>query len=112
MAAILLIALGSWIYLRFYRDDGAFAVVAVDREVIARYSLSQPFSLEIESPGGSNLLVIEKGTAKVTEADCPDKLCVNQRAIRFQGESIICLPHRLEIRIEGGEESGVDAVAQ
>ena len=112
IAAIVLIALASWIYLRFSRDEGAFVVASVDGEVTGRYPLSQPLSLELESPGGSHFLVIEDGTAKVTAADCPDKLCVNQKAIRFQGESIICLPHRLEIRIEGGEEGGVDALAQ
>jgi hypothetical protein len=53
-----------------------------------------------------NTLVIEGGRARIEAADCPDKLCVKQRAISKAGESIICLPHKLVIRIS--RESGVD----
>ena len=57
-----------------------------------------------------NLLMISDGTAFVSDADCPDKLCVKQRAISRNGESIICLPHKLVIRIVAKEESRLDAV--
>ena len=41
-------------------------------------------------------------------ADCPDQVCVRQGAVRYNGESIVCLPHRLIVSIEGGVENGVD----
>ena len=44
----------------------------------------------------------------MTDAGCPDRICVMMHPIRYDGESIICLPNRTEIRIEGGEPSGVD----
>lgn len=112
IGGVLLSALCVWAYLYFTRSAGAFVVVEVDGEERARYSLEKPFSTEVSSSRGTNLLVIENGTAKVTEADCPDKLCVNQGAIQFQGESIVCLPHKMTVRIEGGSAGGVDAVAQ
>ncbi len=111
IAGVLLLALGVWGFLWITRDEGAFAVVEIDGDEVARYSLEKPLTEEIASPWGTNLLVVENGTAKIVEADCPDKLCVNQRAIRYQGESIICLPHKVTVRIEGGEESGIDALA-
>jgi hypothetical protein len=55
--------------------------------------------------------VIENNTARIKEADCPDELCVHQKEISKTGESIICLPHKLVIRISGGEEKEVDAMA-
>ena len=111
IAGILITAAAIWRYFRSVRPEGAEAVVFVDGEETARYSLEESLETEISSPWGSNLLVIEEGRAKIIEADCPDKLCVNQKAIRFQGESIICLPHRVTVTIEGGQENELDGVS-
>ena len=104
-AGILVLAAGLWLFMRLTRKPGAEVVVTVDGTETARYALS-------DTGRGTNLLVIQDGKAKVTEADCPDRLCVNQKAISYQGESIICLPHKLTVTIEGGEHGSVDAVAQ
>ena len=77
----------------------------------ASYPLNKDAVVRLDNPNGSyNVLVIENGQADVTEAGCPDKICVMMHPIRYDGESIICLPNRTEIRIEGGEASGADAV--
>ena len=112
IAGVLILAFGAWACLYVTRDEGAFVVVEIDGEEATRYPLSQSLDAELSSPWGTNRLVIENGTAEVSEADCPDKLCVNQKAIRYQGESIVCLPHRLTVRIEGGEKREVDGMAQ
>ncbi|NBJ91504.1 NusG domain II-containing protein [Parablautia muri] len=57
-----------------------------------------------------NLMVIQDGKVSVAEADCPDGLCTRQREISRNGESIICLPHKLVIRIESNKEGAPDAV--
>ncbi len=93
--------------------DGAVAVVSQDGQVIGSYSLSEDMELEItDDREGKNTLVIEMGQANITEADCPDKLCVKQKAISKNGESIICLPHRLVIEIAGGVNPDIDALAR
>ena len=43
-------------------------------------------------------------------ADCPDQICVRQKAISKEGESIICLPNKVVVSIVGGEEKELDAV--
>ena len=60
--------------------------------------------------GGSNILVIENGEAWLSEADCPDHLCVKMGKIRYNGQTITCLPNRLTVTVEGGESNGVDFV--
>lgn len=103
------IALLCLAVLLFSRSDGAFAAVYVDGDEVGRYPLGEDALIELEGfGGGHNTLVISGGCADVTDADCPDRLCVNSRPIRYDGESIICLPHRLTVTIEGGEDSGVD----
>lgn len=102
LSALLWLALGLL-------PRGGVAVVTVDGVERGRYSLSRDRRITIPGyDGGENLLVIEKGAARVVEADCPDKLCVGFGEISRQHESIVCLPHRVVITIEGGQESGVD----
>ena len=77
------------------------------------FSVKEPYSFRlVSSDGGYNEITVSAGGIAVTDADCPDRLCVNQKAISYQGESIICLPHKLTVTIEGGEHGSVDAVAQ
>ncbi|MCR5808500.1 MAG: NusG domain II-containing protein [Clostridiales bacterium] len=107
--ALLLAALAVWGVVSLTRKTGEYAVVLINGEETARYPLDKDAVVEIETEDGHvNTLVIKDGEASVTFADCPDKLCVKQRAIKRTGETIICLPHKLVIRIEGG--GGVDTV--
>ena len=62
----------------------------------------------IEYKGGYNRLRTEDGGIAVIEADCPDKDCVKRGPLIMPGDSAVCLPHRLVIRLTG--ESEVDGV--
>ena len=66
---------------------------------------------EIRINGGTNILTIKNGKAKMTDADCPDQLCVHQKAASKNHESIICLPNKVVVEVDGSEESEFDAVA-
>ncbi len=101
-----LVCCGLWLLLR--RDGGTVVVEQEGRET-ARYALDEDRTVRIEGEGGYNVLVIEGGQAWLREADCPNQLCVKTGMIRYAGESIVCLPHRLAVRIAGGG-SGLDAV--
>jgi hypothetical protein len=60
----------------------------------------------------TNVLVIEDGKADMTDADCPDRLCVHQRAISRNNETIVCLPNKVVVQVTGGEESEFDSIAK
>lgn len=102
VALLLLISLSVFLVITLTKEEGAFAVVSVDGEVVARYSLSVDGEYSLN--GGTNTLVIEKGRAFVTYASCPDGLCINQGKISMTGERIVCLPNRVMIEIVGAEE--------
>ena len=110
IAALLLCAGVLFLWQRLSRADGAEAVVYVDGVRTAAYPLSKDVAVTLTTPDGTsyNVLVISGGAADVTDAGCPDKLCVHMHPIRYAGESITCLPNRTVIQIEGGETSGVD----
>lgn len=91
---------------------GATVQVRVGGDVQATYSLEEDRTVTIEGKGGTNLLVIENGTASITEADCPDALCVNMGSISKNGQSIVCLPHEVVVEvISETDDSGVDLMA-
>lgn len=111
VAALLVALLGfAWISLR--QSEGGNAVVLVDGEEYASYPLGQDGEYRIETDRGSNLLVIKNGAADMTEADCPDKLCVKQKAVDKDGETIVCLPHRVVVEIQAEEETELDGVTR
>ena len=101
-----LICCGLWLGLR---RDGAAVVVEQDGKETARYALDENRTVRIKGQGGYNLLVIEGGEAWLLEADCPNLLCVKTGKIRYTGQSIVCLPHKVAVRIVGGA-SALDAV--
>lgn len=108
IASLLLLALVLFLVLSALRTEGGELVVRVDGVETARYSLRADGVYPLN--GGSNLLVIAEGQAWMEEANCPDLLCVKQGRIHYTGQSIICLPNRLSVTVEGGESNGVDAV--
>lgn len=102
IGGLLLIGLISWMTLRVDRAEGAGVSVCVDGVEIARYSLSVEGTYPLN--GGSNILLIENGTARVTEANCPDALCVHQGEVHYTGQCITCLPNRLTVTVYGGSD--------
>lgn len=110
VVALLAAAFAAWGVIGFTQKPGEYAIVEINGVETRRYRLDEDIAVDIETDGGHvNRLVIKDGKAFIESADCPDKLCVRQRAISRAGQTIICLPHKLVIRITG--ESGVDAVS-
>ena len=83
------------------------AVVTVDGEVYGTYSLAKDQAIEIQD---GNRLRIQNGQAKMEWADCPDQLCVHQKAISRTGESIICLPNQVVVSVQGSKEGKLDGI--
>lgn len=95
------------------KEDGAYVLVTIDGETYGTYSLWDEQEIPIIQNGvTTNVLVIEDGIADMTEADCPDKLCVHQKAISKNNETIVCLPNKVVVQVMGSEESGFDSIAK
>lgn len=100
IAAVLLIAaIGLCVY-SLLREPGQKVIVTVDGEQYAEYDLNGNIDEEIVSKYGKNRLIIKDGKATISEATCPDLICVHHRAISMEGESITCLPNRVVVSIE------------
>ena len=84
------------------------AEVYLNGVLIRKEPLSRDIEFTVESENGVNVVKIENGAVRVAFADCPDKVCVERGAVSGGAVPIVCLPHRVEIRIVDGE-SGADA---
>ena len=74
------------------------AMIYVDGILYGDYSLSDNISdFTIETQYGCNTISFRDGKIGVTEADCPDKTCVNMGFTDNSAYPIMCMPHRLEI---------------
>jgi len=78
---------------------GEVVVVTVDGEEYARLPLDEDTQLTITSKNGTNVLIIKDGEAYISEASCPDKICVSTGKAD-EVKSIVCLPNRVTVRVE------------
>ncbi|MCD8370253.1 MAG: NusG domain II-containing protein [Clostridiales bacterium] len=101
IAAILIAAaVGGLINLAFRQAPATRVEISVDGSVVATYPLDDEVDVILDTyAGGTNHLVIHDGAAEVTEASCPDHVCVAQGRISQNGELIVCLPNRLIVRV-------------
>ena len=106
IAAMILAVLIAATALFIFRKEGDRVVVTVDGQIFGEYSLSYDSVVEINVGDGHNLLVIKNGSAYVESASCPDGICSSHRAIKYDGESIICLPNKVVIEVKAANEEG------
>ena len=111
IAVLLLGAVGFHLYTK-NTTDGATAVIHIDGEVYKTIELEKvEASYELSLPcSPSATLCVEKGCVSFKEADCPDKLCVSTGKLRHKGDTAACLPAKVVVTIENGEESEIDAL--
>lgn len=111
VVAVLAVAYFLWKAL-MPGEVGAEVVVKMYGQEYARLPLSKDAELDITNGLNHNYLVIKDGVATLTEASCPDGLCVHQPDISRNNEMIVCLPNQVLVMIENGEDSGLDGTAK
>ena len=103
---LLIISLGgiALFYIINATDQALSVRVTSNGEVVAVLPLSEDHTETFKAAdGGYNTLVISDGKAKITDADCRDKICVKTYPISSPGETIVCLPHKLVVEVITGE---------
>ena len=113
IATLIIVCAAVFLIINFVvKKDGITAAVKVDGNIVYMHPLDKNASVTVEGyQGGSNTVVIENGTVYMKDADCPDKLCEKTGKISKNGETIVCLPHRVVVEIQGGE-GNVDSLVR
>lgn len=71
----------------------------------AWYEERPDFASAVPEGSSYNLMAVSETGVSMEAADCPDQICVHHIPIKGGGESIICLPHKLVVEIQGGTET-------
>ncbi len=110
LAALLIAAaagIAVWFVLRNAGREDPTAEVIQNGKLIRSVPLSENTEFTVTCADGYNTVTVKDGAVMITSADCPDKVCVKTGAISGGAVPIVCVPHRLEIRIVNGD--GADA---
>ena len=94
----------AWLLLRDRGTDSPVARISRDGVLLEEIDLNrvdEPYTLTLEDGSGTNTVAVERGRVCISEADCPDRICVNQGWISDGTVPIVCLPHKLIIEIVG-----------
>lgn len=67
-----------------------------------RLPLDRPRRVSVNGALGTSVIEIEPGRARVAASPGPRQICVRTGWLREAGESAICLPNQVVIRINGG----------
>lgn len=114
IVGVVLAVVGVLVFFLYFvnGEDGKYVQVEHNGKVVETVLLSEDYEKKYDFDGDLNTLVIKDGKANVVDANCPDGICVNHKAISRTGESIICLPHKYVVTIlDDSGDNEVDAVA-
>ena len=100
-AAIFAGCLALWL---LPRGGGETVLVYQDGKLLRTLDLRQDTVFTVEGPAGENTVTVTGGEVFVSQADCPDQVCVRQGFISDGTVPIVCLPNQLVIEIVGGGE--------
>lgn len=82
------------------------AIVEQDGRELMRIDLSavtQPETIDLGGEYHISLLA-SPGSIRFVASDCPDQICVRTGELSRPGQSAVCLPARVSVRLEGQQK--------
>lgn len=110
---LLAIACAAALYGRFLLPDRPRAtrgVVTVRGKTVRVVELPSDGSFVLQGRNGPATVEVAGLRIRMREAHCPGGICLRQGWIRRAGESIVCVPGEIVIRMEGA--AALDAVTR
>lgn len=94
--------------------ESKIAVLRINGDEVKRFSLvegKKSYTYRYENEDGDyNVIEIAGEKVRITEADCGDQVCVRRGWAEKDGDTIVCLPHKLVIEIQDGTGGGDDGL--
>ena len=111
LVLVLAVVCGILIWGQHTDADTLAVIVAVDGQEVERVALADfPDAPQTYSGNGYTLQVAASGEGErgicVSVSDCPTQDCVHTGTITRAGQSIVCLPARISITLEGETVAG------
>ena len=111
ICSVLVLAAAFWLVPRavglFGNSKEQILRITVSGEEYGTYSLEEDQVIKV---GDTNICEIKDKKVSMLSADCPDQLCIHQRTIQLQGETIVCLPNKVVLEITGTRQTDQEAL--
>lgn len=111
ICSVLVLATAFWLVPRavglFGNSKEQKLRITVSGEEYGTYSLEEDQVIKV---GDTNVCEIKDKKVSMISADCPDQLCIHQRTIQLQGETIVCLPNKVVLEITGTRQTDQEAL--
>lgn len=107
ISLLLVISFVPYFFLKVLMPNSynvTYAKITISGELYKEIPLTgqvKPKEFIVDTGYGMNKVLIENEAITITEADCPDAICIRTGFISKPKESITCLPHRLHIEVIG-----------
>ena len=102
--------IGSYMLVTGSNTGNTLVVIAEGKEY-GNYKLAEDQIITVKQNGHVNEIVIENGKARMNSSDCHNQVCVHNGEISNTAQSIVCLPNKLIVKIEGEEDADYDIIS-
>lgn len=109
---LIIVSVSGLVFIQEVLPKGTDVVIDVNGKAAYTMPLHEDNTIEIDGVIGTSVVEIKEGKVRVTDAPCPDKLCIKQGWI--DKGAIVCLPNRVIVRVGNGtvRYPQVDAVTR
>lgn len=84
-------------------DKGESVEITVDGELHSMYPLYENKVIDVITENGNIKVCIKNNEVYILDADCNDKICIKDRPVSRKGQTIVCLPLKVIVKIGGNE---------
>lgn len=97
---LLILSLAIYLFFNFYKDTSTdvYAEIILKGDVVKTVFLDEDKTFSIEEVPNVKFEIKDK-KIRFLESDCPDKVCVNTGFIGSSGQTAVCLPNALSVKI-------------
>lgn len=98
--------------IKMTSERGVEVVIYQNKKEYQRLSIYQDRKIKIKVGTGYNIVNIQDGEVWISDASCPDQICVQHRKISNSGEVIVCLPNKIVVEVQGKKINNVDSIVK
>jgi len=93
-------------------DAPAGALIQGPGAFVAFVSLTEEATYTVAGPLGETIVEVRAGAVRVASSPCPHKTCVSMGWISEPGQTVVCVPNGVVVRVLGEGASRLDATTR
>lgn len=109
---ILSLSLVSFFVIRSNNRPGDEVIIESDAGLVSISLLKGRERFGVEGRLGVSIIEISRGRVRMAESPCPSKTCIHTGWISKKGETIVCIPNHIIIKIDGKTREEYDAISR